>query len=300
MKQIILLEILRSKLLERTSFNDLPESVWKRSGVLNTWGTNAIEGSTITRADAEDIILDGKSVSGKPIRDVMETLQHEKAFENLVKIRQKEITLKTVLELHDEVFHGILPDVGQWRRINVRIKNASFSPPRLEKVVREMESWERHYRERDIGGKDVFRLGAWMHFEFERIHPFSDGNGRIGRLLLNLHFLRKNWPPIHILPEHRKQYLDALKAIDTKKDFSLLEMFFKTLMGSSLIDLLDQVGTTSEDKLIKLKEASKECSYSPQYLALRCKQGMLPAVKNRGEWYISKRSLDLYISHIGR
>ena len=181
MKQIILLESLRSKLLDRTGLNDLPESFWKRSGALNTWGTNAIEGSTITREEAEHIILDGKSVSDKPIRDVIETIQHEKAFEKLVNIRQKEISLKTVLELHDDVFHGILSDAGQWRRINVRVKNASFTPPRLEKVVRKMELWERNYRERDLNGEDIFSLGAWVHYEFERIHPLSDGNGRVGR-----------------------------------------------------------------------------------------------------------------------
>ncbi len=299
MKQIIL-NSLRSKLLDRTSFNDLPESFWKRTGALNTWGTNAIEGNTITREDADHIILDGKSVSDKPIKDVIETIQHEKAFEKLVKIRQKEITLKTVLELHDDIFHGLLPDAGQWRRINVRIKKASFTPERLEKVVLKMESWERDYRERDLSGESVFSLGAWMHFEFERIHPFSDGNGRVGRLLLNLHFLRKNWPPIHILPQDRKQYLNALSSIDIKNDFVPLEIFLKKLMGSSLVDLLDQVGTTSEDKLITLKEVSNFCSYTPQYLALRCKQGILPSIKHKGEWLTSKRALELYISHIAR
>jgi Fic family protein len=123
--------------------------------------------------------LEGKSVSGKPVRDVLETLQHERVFRELLEHRHQELTLETVLELHEEVFRGILSDTGQWRRVNVRIRNASFTPPRMEKVVREMERWVRTYREQDIKGEDVFILGAWMHFEFERIHPFSDGNRRI-------------------------------------------------------------------------------------------------------------------------
>jgi len=297
MKQIIL-EGLRSALLERTSFENLPEDVWKRSAALNTWGTNAIEGSTITREDAERLILEEKSVA-KPVRDVLETLQHERAFRSLLERRHREITLETVLEFHEEVFHGILFDAGQWRRVNVQIRNASFTPPRMEKVVRETDKLMKGYREQDIQGEDVFILGAWMHFEFERIHPFSDGNGRVGRLLLNLHFLRHNWPPIHILPTHRKQYMDGLNNAYKKEDFTQIEKLFKTLMSASLVDLLNQVGT-SEDKLISLKKASKETQYSAQYLALRCKQGMLPAVKTGREWYTSKHALKLYLSHIGR
>ncbi|MCK4717392.1 MAG: Fic family protein [Thermoplasmata archaeon] len=297
MKQIIL-EALRSALLERTGFEDLPEKVWKRSGALNTWGTNAIEGSTITRKEAERLILEGKSVARKPVMEVLETLQHERVFRDLVVCRHTDTTLNTVLEFHEGIFRGILLDAGQWRRVNVRIEGASFTPPRMEKVVREMERWERAYRDRDVEGNDVFTLGAWLHFEFERIHPFSDGNGRVGRLLLNLHFLRRNWPPIHILPSHREQYMRALAAA-AKDNLAPLTEFLKILMGASLVDLLDQVGT-AEDELLSLSEAAKEAPYSPQYLALRCKQGELPAVKSGREWRTSKHALRLYLSHLGR
>lgn len=293
-----ILEVLRSKLLERTSFETLPESVVKRSAALNTWGTNAIEGSSITWADAERILLEERSVAGKPIRDVMETIQHEQAFRGLLKRRRREISLETVLELHEEVFRGILYDAGQWRRVNVRIRGARFTPPRMEKVQKEIKKCVSGYRQRDIEGEDTFEIGAWMHFTFEWIHPFGDGNGRIGRLLLNLHFLRRNWPPIHVLPPNRNDYLKALNAA-SNGDYSLLLNLLRTLMGASLLDLLDRVGI-KKDGLIALRQAAKSFPYSEKYLALRCKQGELPALRSGREWRTSERALNLYMDIIGR
>jgi len=291
---------LRSVLLERTCLDSLPESTWKRMAALNTWGTNAIEGSTLTRAETERLVIDGTSVKGKPITELLETVQHERVFRTLPGMTGRDITLETILHMHEQVFFGILPDAGQWRRVNVRIRGASFTPPRMEKVFRELEKWTAEYRQRDVDAEDTFVLGARMHFDFERIHPFSDGNGRIGRLLLNLHFLRRNWPPVHILPEHRKEYLDGLNLAQTEGDRSSLVTLFGKLMAASLLDILDEVGTP-EDELVPLKEAADHSPYSRKYLALRCKQGMLPAVRRIGKkWLTSRRVLRLYREHAGR
>lgn len=296
--QDLLLGELRSALLERTSLGKLPEPVWKRTAALNTWGTNAVEGSTITWEDAQRLLLDGKSVPGRPVRDVLETIQHERTFRSLPGLCGSPLDLKLILQLHESVFRGILPDAGQWRRVNVRVRGAAFTPPRMEKVVPELESYGREYRKRDVAGEDAFRLCTWMHFEFERMHPFTDGNGRVGRLLMNLHFLKRNWPPVHVLQRHRRIYLDALNNV-AKGDLSPLEGFLKLLMGASLVDLLDQVGT-SEDELMNLKKISKSAPYGPKYLALRCQQGVMPAVKTSGEWRTSKRVLQLYARHGAR
>ncbi len=297
-KQDILLGELRSVLLERASLESIPEPVWKRTAALNTWGTNAVEGSTITWEDAQRLLLDGKSVPGRPVRDVMETIQHERTFRSLPGLRGLPLDLKLILQLHESVFRGALPDAGQWRRVNVWVRGAAFTPPRMEKVLTELETHEREYRKRDVAGDDVFRLGAWMHFEFERIHPFTDGNGRVGRLLLNLHFLNHNWPPVHVLPRHRDSYLDALNDA-ARGNLLPLEHLLKLLMGSSLVDLLDQLGT-SEDELVNLNKISKFVPYGAKYLALRCQQGVVPAVKTGREWQTSRRVIELYSKHVAR
>ena len=137
-----------------------------------------------------------------------------------------------------------------------------------------------------------------MHYTFEWIHPFGDGNGRVGRLLLNLHFLKRNWPPVHVLPSHRDDYLEALDAA-SEGAYLLLENLLKTLMGASLLDLLDQVGT-KKDRLLSLRKIAQTSHYSEKYLALRCKQGELPALKSGREWRTSGRALGIYCDNVGR
>jgi len=229
---------------------------------------------------------------------VLETIQHAAAFANLLGRRRAPIRLSTVQALHEEVFHGIQADAGQWRRVNVRIGGMKHSPPRMERVVPMMATWEEQYGRRDMLGEDPFALGAWMHFEFESVHPFSDGNGRVGRLLLNLHFLKHGWPPVHVLPPDRERYLRGLVR-GHEGDLSDLEGFLLVAMARSLLDLLDQVGTR-EDELKPLRVLSKQSPYSAKYLSLRASQEELPALKASGDWHSSKRALGAYRHLVGR
>jgi Fic family protein len=292
-----ILSSLREELLTRTPLDALPEPIWKRAGALNTWGTNAIEGNTLTLKDVEQLVLEGRSVANRPMPDVLETLQHDAAFRGLVGRRTQPIRLRTALELHEAVFRGVLSDAGQWRRINVRIEGSRHVPPRMERIEALLAEWEEAYRKRDMLGEPAFPLGAWMHHRFESIHPFSNGNGRVGRLLLNLHFLRHNWPSVHILPPDRDRYLGALES-GHAGPLNSLEEFLRIAMGRSLLDLLDQVGT-KDDELRPLKKLGSRGTYSAKYLALRAHQGKLPAVKVTGDWRTSPRAIRVYRAIVG-
>ena len=293
-----ILQPLREALLTRGPLDALPEAVWKRTGALNTWGTNAIEGNTLTWRDVERLLLMQQSVPNRPMRDVLETWQHEAAFRDLLRRRAEPVTLATVLELHEAVFKGVKPDAGQWRRVNVRITGSRHVPPRMEKVIPLMSRWEEAYARRDLKGEGVFLLAAWMHCEFESIHPFSDGNGRVGRLLLNLHFLKHSWPPVHVLPPDRDRYI---RCFDAARSDGLAKLvgFLREAMARSVLDLLDQVGT-ADDELKPLKAFASRGPYSAKYLALRASQGVLPALKVSGDWRTSKRALRVYREVIGR
>jgi Fic family protein len=293
-----ILTALRDCLLTRTSLESLPEDVWKRTSALNTWGTNAIEGNTLTWRDVEVLLIEQRSVGNRPIRDVLETLQHERVFRNLPQLRKDPITLETILELHGAVFRGVREDAGMWRRVNVRITGSKHVPPRMEKIVGEMDKMMKEYESRDINGEEVLVLGAWLHHTFESIHPFSDGNGRVGRLLLNLHLLKHNWPPVHIVPLDRDRYLDCMDRGHTG-DLSCLLEFVTELMGRSILDLLDQLGT-AEDELKPLKQFEERSGHSAKYLRLRAGQGRLPALKVSGDWHTSRRAIKLYREKVGR
>ncbi|HUV62236.1 MAG TPA: Fic family protein [Thermoplasmata archaeon] len=289
---------LRDSLLTGHSLESLPEDVWKRTSALNTWGTNAIEGNTLTWHDVEVLLIEKRSVGNRPIGDVLETLQHEKVFRDLPQLRAQPITLETILELHETVFRGVRVDAGTWRRVNVRITGSRHTPPRMEKVVDEMRSMLMDYEDRDVKGEDVFTLGAWLHHTFESIHPFSDGNGRVGRLLLNLHFLKHNWPPVHILPPDRERYLDCMDQ-GHSGDLSCLVDLATELAGRSILDLLNHVGT-AEDELKPLKQLEGKSGHSAKYLRLRAGHGELPALKISGDWHTSRRAIRLYREAVGR
>lgn len=293
-----ILETLRRELLTRSAIDALPDEVWRRTGALNTWGTNAIEGNTLTRDEVERVLLEQKSVGNRPLGDILETTQHAIAFANLRERRKAPIRAATALELHEDVFKGIKPDAGQWRRVNVRIAGMKYKPPRMEKVASLMTEWAEDYTKRDTEGEDPLPLGASMHFEFESIHPFSDGNGRVGRLLLNLHLLRHNWPPVHILPPDRDRYLECLVR-GHEGDLSGLGALLRASMARSLLDLLDQVGT-AKDELKPLRTLARASPYSAKYLGLRASQEALPAIKVAGDWHSSERALDRYRELVGR
>lgn len=295
-KQTIL-DGLRNVLLSRGSFDTFPGPFWKAVSSLNTYGTNAIEGNTLTQDEVDKVIVDREGVK-KPINFILETIQHESAFRHLLERRARAIDLVTILELHEEVFKGLLPDYGQWRRVNVLIRGASFTPPRPEKIVGKMEVLLKEYDQREIAGEDAFTLAAWLHYNFECIHPFSDGNGRVGRLLLNLHFLKHNWPPVNVMPSDKGRYLDALGRGD-KGEIAPLSNYLKFIMGGSLLNFLSYVGT-KEDELKQLVMLEGDVPYSAKYLSLRARQGELPAVMIKNEWHTSRRAIDLYIKEAGR
>src|SRR5207237_1659056 len=172
---------------------------------------------------------------------------------------------------------------------NVRIAGVRHVPPRVENILALMCSREESYAKLDMEAAGVFPLGARMHLEFESIHPFSDGNGRVGRLLLNLHFLKHNWPPVHILPPDRDRYLHGLVR-GHEGNLSELETFLRVSMTRSLIDLLDQVGTR-EGELNPLRVLGRRGSYSAKYLGLRAGQEEWPAIKISGDWHSSERAI---------
>ena len=296
MRQTIL-DRLRTELLNRASFDTLPKSIWKRVGALNTYGTNAIEGNTLTQAEVDAVLLESKGVR-KQIQDVLETVQHDIAFRGLVARRGRAIDLVTVQELHEQVFRPLMADAGQWRRVNVVIQGAKFTPPSPDKIVPRMIDLFSQYDSRDLAGEDVFTLGSWLHHGFECIHPFSNGNGRVGRLVLNLHFLRHNWPPINVLPADRDRYLAALR-VANDGDTERLSELLRILMGSSLLYFLSKVGT-AEDELSPLSALPNDAGYSPKYLALRAKQGELPSIMIKGEWNLSQRAYRFYVDEVGR
>lgn len=246
----------------------------------------------MTREMVERLLLADEMRGVAPARDVMETMQHDKVFRRLPRLLDRLVTTDTVLDMHRDVFLNIKSHAGAWRVMRVRILGTEFEPPRPEEVALLIREWTDEYSRRWVAGEDVTELAAWMHWRFESIHPFEDGNGRIGRLLLNLHFLRQSWPPVHLGPPDRREYGRALES-GHKGDLAPMRALLEGAMGRSLLDLLDQVGTKG-DELQRLDAFAGRGGHDTKYLALRASQGVLPAVKTKNRWMTSERAMGLY------
>ena len=295
-----ILNRMRERMLDRGTMRDFPEKTIQESYILNTWGTNAIEGNSLTLEEVTRVIESGMTVPNRPVMDLMETVQHRAALAEVVTGRIREVNMNSALNLHNMIFHGILVDAGQWRTVNVRITGSKYSPPRVERLISLLQEWENHYKTMEMNREDIFSQAAEMHFGFESIHPFSDGNGRVGRLLLNIHFVHHNWPLIHILPQDRNVYLNALEYAH-RIGLDRLRQFLEINMASSLIFMLDMVGS-EEDRLLTLNEAKKATGteYSTKYLALRINQGELPGIKLKNTWRTSPAAINLYTETKGQ
>jgi Fic family protein len=259
---------------------------------LNTWGSNAIDGNDLTRPQVETLVILRLSIADQPVWKVLETVQHARVFLGLFDRVSDPITVTTALELHDEVLRGVLDRHGMLREEDILIPSSHFVPPVAARVEEEMSIWESEYRSGCKAGEPVIELAARMHQRFEAIHPFTGGNGRTGRLLMNLHFLKHDWPPVNIGLADRQRYFDALEA-GHGGDLGPLEDFIGVVMGRSLVTLLDLVGV-DEDVLKPLEEMEERGEGFLAYSEHMAEEGKLPAVRVGNTWHSSMRALELF------
>ncbi len=189
-----------------------------------TYHSNSIEGSTLTEPDTAAILFDNAALPNKSLVEQLEAKNHQTALNYLFNhIAKKEsIDENFVLKLHGILMNGIRPDAGAYRNHAVRITGVNLPTANyisVPKLILEVMT--------QIAGKskDIIALSAGVHSKFEQIHPFSDGNGRVGRLLMNAMLLNVNFTPAIIRQEQKQLYYTYLYKAQTKEDLSQLENF---------------------------------------------------------------------------
>jgi Fic family protein len=170
-----------------------------------TYNTNAIEGSTITLEEAR-LILEDKVAPTKPIRDIRETESQAAVFLQMLKIEEN-LSEQLLLRWHENIFRETKPDIaGQFRNYAVRV--GSYVAPdwkKVEPLIKQLVSFVNESKLNPVEG------AARAHYMFEKVHPFGDGNGRIGRLLLNFILWKNHYPILVIEYKKRKYYYKALE-----------------------------------------------------------------------------------------
>ena len=177
----------------------------------STYHSNAIEGSTLTYAETYAILYNDNSfkIQGKEPREIYEAINHKSAlelvFDNLK--NNQEFDDRLIKEIN-KIINQNIKETSGYRKVTVFIRGSEHIPPEPEKIPNLMNYFVYNYNN---DKQDIFTKIAKYHVEFEKIHPFEDGNGRTGRLLINYELLKNNIPPVVILKEDRVRYFEYLK-----------------------------------------------------------------------------------------
>ena len=180
-----------------------------------TCNSNAIEGSTLTYAETYAILYNDNSfkIEGKEPREIYEAINHKKALELVSKNLQnnEEFDERFIKKLNETINRDI-KDTEGYRIVQVFIQCSEHIPPEPEKVPNLMMYYIYNYNHDE---QDIFTKIAKYHIDFEKIHPFEDGNGRTGRLLINYELLKNDLPPVVIAKEDRVKYFEFLRNNDS-------------------------------------------------------------------------------------
>lgn len=189
-----------------------------------TYNSNSIEGSTLTEADTFAVIFDDTVLPSKSLAEHLEAKNHQSALIYMLRhvLAERPLDEDFVLRVHGILMSGIMNDAGSYRSHAVRIVGISLPTANYLKIP---ELMNEVMRQASANANDPVALSASVHAQFEKIHPFSDGNGRVGRILMAAMLLQANFAPAIIRQDRKRLYYTYLYKAQTNGDHSQLESF---------------------------------------------------------------------------
>lgn len=189
-----------------------------------TYHSNSIEGSTLDEKDTAAVIFDNVALPDKSLTEQLEAKNHQTALNYLFDYiyKKEEINEDLLLRLHSILMNGVRPDAGKYRNHAVRIRGTDLPTANYLSISKLLPPV---IKEAGSKTEDIIALSSRIHSKFEQIHPFSDGNGRVGRLLMTAMLLRHNFAPAIIKQQQKQLYYNYLYKAQTKNDTSQLEYF---------------------------------------------------------------------------
>ena len=230
---------------------------WLKSELAYT--SNNIEGNTLTRKETRLVIEEDITSSSKPFVHYQEAVNHAKAFDYIIDVLKsgKTINENIVLDIHKKLLSGIDDyNAGFYRNCPVRISGSRVILPNPMKVPDLMKDFFAKYDHIE-GVADIIKL----HLDFVSIHPFSDGNGRCARLLMNLLLMQNGMCPIIIRPRDRKRYINSIEKAqltDEIEDYMRFMLFRLSHSYDTIFDIFDTKKEISQEKLMTIAKFAKE------------------------------------------
>jgi Fic family protein len=199
-----------------------------------TYHTNTIEGSTMTISDVKEVLFDNKVLSNRTQTEQREAINHQVAMNFLLDLLVHDVRITwaagVIRDIHLRLMTGTISNAGLWRNHSVRIAGAHVPLANFMKIS---ELIEEFCAELNKETTDPIELLARTHATFEQIHPFSDGNGRTGRLIMFALALQHGIAPPIITKDRRGAYYKYLEIAQTKKRYDLLEQ----MLASEIITI---------------------------------------------------------------
>lgn len=252
--------------------------------------SNHIEGNTLTRQETALVIQEGITKGEKPFKDYLEAKNHAAAFRYILDVLSpnKDISQNDILKIHSFILKGINDSfAGRYRNVPVRIGGSRVILPNPIKVSGLMADFITYLNNE----KDPIQKAIMGHFKFVSIHPFVDGNGRVGRLLMNLILLQNNLWPIIIRPRDRKIYINSIEKGQFTQDTSSYQSFMQKAFARSLDSYIDMFQpSTEETNLLKVSEFAKAVGVPVSTVRywLRVKK-LISVAKTAGDYMLFSR-----------
>jgi len=247
------------------------------------YNSNAIENSTLSLDETEKILMQ---------IDLDRYINERELFEakNLARVvayinqraLEKELSLDLILLLHKMLISNIRDDIaGRFRNENEWVRVANYIAPNPTEVIPLLKEMLVQYQTKD---KDsIIRRIAKLHLTFEHIHPFVDGNGRIGRVVNNYALIRENYVPINIKFINRKEYYDAFQEFDRSKTTHIME----EIVGKALMQSYHKrLAYLEGKKIISLTSFAKQQKSSHSNLLNKANRQTIEAFLEKGVWKI--------------
>lgn len=254
---------------------ELPEAVYN---------SNAIENSTLTLSDTEKILLEAEATVDASPREIFEA-------KNLARVsgymrehaKIHKLDKEIILVLHKMLITGINDSIaGRFRSAREYVRVGTYIAPAPEQVERMIETMLAEY----ASDHETYALDkvARFHLEFEHTHPFNDGNGRIGRVIINWHLSELSYPPIIIRDKERRLYYEGFPAYRDKKDTKLMEKILTLALTESLHKRISYLRGT---EIIRLSDYAKKSGKTAASLSNAARRQNIPAFREKGVWKIA-------------
>lgn len=255
---------------------EAPESVYN---------SNAIENSTLTLKETEKILLEMEVSRDISVREVFEAKNLARVIlYTRQKSQEEEISKELILLLHKMLIGNIDDSIaGRFRTVGEYVRVGTHIAPAPERVEEMIESLILAYTSDHL--LHFVEKIASFHLEFETIHPFCDGNGRIGRVLMNFQLLRLGFPRIMIRDKEKKNYYEAFDDYRLKKSSKIME---KIVVLSLLESLNKRIVYLKGENIITLAYYAKKNSIKSSILINAARRQSIPAFREKGVWKISE------------